>query len=660
MQEALETNPLLPLEKFLENEKLKEEGKQYDDLRLAGYVMNITYDRVRITTNDAFKKAVGGIPRNSFLMMIPESYEELPGHFTLLRVLETAETPLSKDVQQTYLELHKRAMPELDPFTANELQWGALETEVLGMFYLNPVTKDQIEFSGDLNNLESPHKYRIYSPTDDLLDLIVNSMVPNENQFKIGDIRMTECRLRPFEMDHHKVSIKVSTNDFLGTRTALFGKTRLGKSNVVKIITQSIIETTKNDKRKVGQLIFDIDGEYANDNEQNLSLKTAYPDECEVYSFNPRRKDVKPLKVNFYEHPSESLAFLQNLLEDDKRKSIYIQRFTAVQIEQPDKLDSFEDVAEKLRARRKILMFWAVLKKAGYEADESKLKKLLGFDPKFTEKLRNALYDGPPPEIHSLVALETEMEKLSVFSRDDSDSELLKSSGKSGKPLIEEDEKALLGFLLPQSPGAVGPGMIASYRQYHDKSAEDTTTEILELIDKGKSVILDLSNAHPKILSYYSEDLSKNIFHHQETKFTDKSLANDFVQLYFEEAHNLFPKDDKAQMDIYRRIAKEGAKYHIGMIYSTQSVTSINKDLLAQTENFFVAHMSSQDEVLALSRVNSLYSNITDDLLKARTVGYVRMLTRSHRFVVPVQISKFNPQKGKIMSSSHSTELRRE
>ena len=36
---------------------------------------------------------------------------------------------------------------------------------------------------------------------------------------------------------------------------------------------------------------------------------------------------------------------------------------------------------------------------------------------------------------------------------------------------------------------------------------------------------------------------------------------NNFIQFYFEEAHNLFPKkEDKDLSQIYNRLAKEGAK----------------------------------------------------------------------------------------------------
>ncbi len=65
------------------------------------------------------------------------------------------------------------------------------------------------------------------------------------------------------------------------------------------------------------------------------------------------------------------------------------------------------------------------------------------------------------------------------------------------------------------------------------------------------------------------------------------------------------------------------------------------KELLAQTENFFVGHLSSQDETKALSRVQIAFSGVEEDILRAKTPGYMRMLTMSHRFVVPTQAFKF-------------------
>ena len=149
--------------------------------------MEIGFETVTIITSDRFKVVVGGVPRNSLLIMTPSVWaEKAPPHFTLLRVLEAASTPLSSETQQTYFELQKKSMPELDVFTQSELQWGALKTGVLGMFYPSPEIKDAIEFSGDVNNFVSAHKYKVYAPDEALLKLVVNTLVPKENRFEMG------------------------------------------------------------------------------------------------------------------------------------------------------------------------------------------------------------------------------------------------------------------------------------------------------------------------------------------------------------------------------------------------------------------------------------------------------------------------------------------
>lgn len=634
-------HPLRVLETFLDAEKAKEQAKKYDDMRFVGYVLDIGYDTVTIITSDPFKIAVGGIPRNSLLIMVPSSMESLPPHFTLLRVLESAPTPLSREVQQTYFELQKKSMPELDVFTQSELQWGALKTGVLGMFYPHPQELDAVEFSGDLNNFVSAHKYRLYAPDFPLLDLIANSMVAKDNRFPLGDLRLTECRLPIPGKAQPGVTVYVSTKDFMGARTAMFGKTRLGKSNVVKLIAQSLIETTA-DARNVGQLIFDMNGEYANDNPQDdsRSLASAYPDRCEVYALTPKESTPsKPLRLNFYEHPDSSHKIIATLLRAAGRDtSDYITKFLSVDIPSVESLKEL-DPGEQKRARRKILMYWAILDKAGFKANEGRLRQLMKIDPEFNAKSRSTVYgsgDAGLDDINSLATLALELERFAEANR----AHPLQSST-PGKNLFDADDLALLGFLNPVSSVSTGPGVIQPFRKYHDQDAGDFVADIIALLDKGQTVILDLGNAPPEVMDYFSTHLSMAIFSHQVEKFSNNKLGNHYLQLCFEEAHNLFPARDEDEVDIYRRIAKEGAKYHIGMVYSTQSVTTVSKDLLAQTENFFIAHLSSQDEVNALARVNVAYESLKADILQAKTPGYMRMLTRSHRFVISVQARKF-------------------
>lgn len=638
-------SPLRALTDFLDEEARNEQAGKYDDMRFVGYVLDLGFDDATIITSDPFKKAVGGVPRGSFLIMAPDSLEGMPPHFSLLRVKATAPTPLSRDVQQTYFELHKKSMPALDIWTKGELQWGALSANVLGMFFPDQNDAGKIAFSGDVNNVVSAHRYKVYSPTKELLEIIVNGIVRPENQFPIGKLRLTECSL-PFASGRPlDTNVRVSTNDFRGFRTAMFGKTRLGKSNVVKIIAQSILETTRADN-SVGQLIFDINGEYANDNPQdgNRSLRSAYPDRCEVYALTPRpNTPSKPLKLNFYEQPDSCISILRTLLEQANQTAQYVRSFSSVQLPSIGDVIALPAGSPRTRAVRRIQMYWAILKKAGFNADEQRLRALgltggarhapSHFDPHFNQGVIQAVYgqqNHQPPQ--TLDELKIHLEQVEYFRQQNKTHAAIQG-------VFEPDDEALLEFLAPSVGG--GPRILRPFMMYHDPQAGHFVQQILGYLDGGKTVILDLGNASNDIRQYFSDLLSRAVFSHQERKFTNNDLAGHFIQLYFEEAHNLFPKDEKDFTGVYARFAKEGAKFHIGMVYSTQSPSTINKELLAQTENFFVAHMSSQGEAEALARLQVQFDGLQQDILKTRTPGYMRMLTFSHRFIIPVQVTKF-------------------
>jgi hypothetical protein len=647
---SIQGNPIEALRLFLEYEGRMETARLTEKMRFVGYVLDLGYDSAKIITSDPYKLAVGGIPRGSFLIMTPTNAGNTPLHFTLLRVTGVTPTPLSNQVQQTYFELHKKSMPELDIWTQGELQWGALNCDVLGMFYPDPVNMQKLAFSGDVNNVVSAHRYKVFSPDDDLLKLIVNGMVKPEYQNEIGILRTMECGLLNTGAISG-VNVTISMNDFKGTRTAMFGKTRLGKSNVVKLIAKGMLEATKED-RSVGQLIFDINGEYANDNPQdgNTSIRSAYAARCQVYALKNRPgTPSRPLRLNFYEQPAAAIEVLASLLEQDNRGSIYIRSFTGA------KLPSIESISplgedEKTRPIRKIQLYWAILHKAGFRADEARLRakgltsrNVKNFDPHFNQALRAAAYQASgngrqaPASLRTLDELVAELEVIAQFRRDNPQHATLTSS--SGKPMFDADDAALLDFLSPSS--GAGPSVLRPYISYHASDAGNFIDEILNFLDEGKTVILDLGNATDQIRRYFADMLSRAVFSHQETKFVENNLGNKFIQLYFEEAHNLFPPDSKDLTGVYARFAKEGAKFHIGMVYSTQSPSTINKELLAQTENFFVGHLSSQDETKALSRVQIAFVGIEEDIMKSKTPGYMRMLTMSHRFVIPLQAHKF-------------------
>lgn len=646
-----QNNPLSELTTFLEGEVAFEQTQQTDKMRFVGYVLDIGYESATIITSDPFKIAVGGIPRGSFLILAPSDLEGLPPHFTLLRVTETAPTPLNNQVQQTYFELHKKSMPELDVWTQSELQWGALKCSVLGMFYPKPTDRAGLGFSGDVNSVVSAHRYKVYSPTPGLLDLIVNGLVDGRDNpgMRLGSLRPTENQLAEILHPHSRASateVRVSIPDFKGARTAMFGKTRLGKSNVVMLLAQAFIDATSADA-SVGQLIFDINGEYANDNHQtgSRSIRSANADKCTVYALTKRpNTPSEDLRLNFYEQPGQTHEVLASLLAQANRTGDYITAFTSASV------PNIEDVAsiafsEKTRPRRLVQYYWAILHEAGFAANESRLAglaKSLGhaaFDPGFNKDVRAAAYGGQgavPEPPHDLETLVSELKNVIRALREQPANQFFDKCFKS-------EDKAMFNFLLPIRTGSSGPSMLRQYRTYHSPSAGHFISTIIELLDNGQTVILDLGNATDSIRQYFADMLSRAVFAEQEKKFTSNTLGEKYIQLYFEEAHNLFPVGNSDLTGVYNRFAKEGAKFHIGMIYSTQSPSTISKDLLVQTENFFVGHLSSSGETRSLSQLQNAFEGLEQEIMRSKTPGYMRMLTQSHRFVIPFQADLYRP-----------------
>ena len=142
-QITVNNKALKPLLDLLQKEKdlLKEievvtDPKRKKELlqerKFVGYVLDINYSRIKVITTDAYKQAVGGIPQGSYLIVVPQTFEPFPPNLILVEVLESSTTPLSNQVQNTFFDLQKRNMPEIDIITQNELQWGALLTNVIG------------------------------------------------------------------------------------------------------------------------------------------------------------------------------------------------------------------------------------------------------------------------------------------------------------------------------------------------------------------------------------------------------------------------------------------------------------------------------------------------------------------------------------------------
>lgn len=618
-----------------------------DDI-FVGHPFYLDFDLLKVMSNDSWKHRVGGVPAGAFLLALYTG-EAGVDEAILLRVLRPTKLPTDDDVVAAMVDYYKETPPQggfpLDSFTRSEFQFSGLECRVIGTFYRN--SGATIRFAGDLDNFYAANNYRIVKPTGKVLEYIVNfredGIPGGKGDERIGRVRYSSS-LR--HVSGEDVPVYVSPLDFLGKRTALFGMTRTGKSNTVKKMIQATVSISASDAKlgdelvePVGQVIFDVDGEYSNENQQDAgtAIFAQYPDEVTRYSVL-EKPAFKVMKLNFYRSLVDGFGLLTTLLADDGAD--YTKAFVNIDWEQADPTDS----AAVTRYERKVACYKACLHRAGFTAQHEKVKfssskeiresgipGLDGVEPKNGISLDDAA-------AWFAAAWENYREPTGPFEAS--------KRAKGGREWADEDLQTLMRFLTrKRQPGAnpseSGVRKLIRARDLHtpslDRSFED---EIVDLLRGGKIVLIDLSQGDPEIQRTYSDRVCRRIFSVAMERFIANEQAN-FVQMYFEEAHNLFPRrEDKDLTNIYNRLAKEGQKLRIGLAYATQEVSSISASILKNTQNWFVAHLNNRDELRELDKYYD-FEDFTDSLRRTTDRGFIRMKTDSNTFIVPVQVDKF-------------------
>jgi DNA helicase HerA-like ATPase len=608
------------------------------------------YEKVRVLVNDKWKHTVGGIPAGAFLLC---AYDGEPGveEMILVRVIGPTSLPTDSDVIASMVDYYKEGPTpgpstdkKLDSFTRYEFMFSGIECRVLGTYYRQ---NGKPCFGADVENFYSAHNYSVYKPGGKVLEYVVNfregdGIPGGPDQVRLGKVRYSASRRADPGPD---VPIYVSALDFVGKRTALFGMTRTGKSNTVKKILESVKdlsekEVTLEGKKlaPVGQIIFDINGEYANANQQDegTAIFEMFRKDTTRYSLL-EKLGFQVMKLNFHRDIEAGFGLIQSFLSEESAD--YVKSFLSIDLSEPEESDQ----SVKVRRGRVVAAYKALLHRAGFASDNQKVR----FEG--NKEINSDLAGGLDPT-KGLTYAEAGDWFSAIWDGYDDHPFFSNYRSKKGKEWADEDLKAVLRMLTRKTkPGGnasvSGFAKLRQFKTYH--SPTNTTSfedDIVVKVRAGQIVIIDLSQGDPKLQATYSERICRRIFNDAMNRFIGNEAAN-YIQLYFEEAHNLFPKrDDKDLSQIYNRLAKEGAKLRLGLAYATQEVSSISSNVLKNTQNWFVSHLNNQDELKEVQKFYD-FEDFVESLRRAPDRGFIRMKTYSNAFIVPVQIDRFSAMK---------------
>ncbi|VVB56238.1 Uncharacterised protein [uncultured archaeon] len=540
-----------------------------------------------------------------------------------------------------------------------------------------------LKFGSDLSNFYPNRGLKVYKPNGKALELIVNYTDPSNRQehvekygttenVKLGFIRYASTNRKFQEIDD--VPVYIYPADLLSQKSALFGMTRTGKSNTTKIIAKSVYELrypteSGNNQLRIGQIVFDPNGEYANENAQDIdgndnpnALKNIWEihegankaDEVVTYGIteHPSDPDRILMLLNFYTDENLQIGkeIIDSIFADDN--VIYMKNFQQVAFEAPDPGDR----SALTRYNRRVLAYRAVLARAGFNSPSGLRASTTGL---FNQDLISAMQNSQSnnaPEYQSAAQifssrnptwgqLGNAFEALDKFIRDRQsgyqafETAYVNRPNGSGNRWADEDLKKIIGiFQYPNGTRKIGKAAA----QHCEDTEEDYAEEIYNHLVAGKLVIIDQSSGEPELNKSSANRIMTKIFRENQRQFIQGTTDIPEILVYIEEAHNILPAGNNLDLtDIWVRTAKEGAKYRIGMVYATQEVSSIQKNILRNTANWFISHLNNTDETKELCKYYD-FADFEPSIRRAQDKGFLRVKTLSNPFVIPVQVDKFN------------------
>lgn len=182
---------------------------------------------------------------------------------------------------------------------------------------------------------------------------------------------------------------------------------------------------------------------------------------------------------------------------------------------------------------------------------------------------------------------------------------------------VNEGLAKFLSFVLGDFLKVDNVGETDHFTQYFEKQIAKSAIEKLDAAKTSQVTIIDMSLLPFEVLETITGLIGRLILEFQSRfKTNERGLMP--VAIILEEAQNYIPEHDRKDKTsiskrVFERIAREGRKYGLSLIVSSQRPSELSKTVLSQCNSFIVHRLQNPDDQ---KYVRQLVSAANEDILQ--------------------------------------------
>lgn len=164
-----------------------------------------------------------------------------------------------------------------------------------------------------------------------------------------------------------------------------------------------------------------------------------------------------------------------------------------------------------------------------------------------------------------------------------------------------------------------------------------------ELIKTSQISIFDLNVAEDDVVEIITSVVSRIIFE----RLRKTELRNSYpVNLVLEEAHRYISSDANSDFEakkIFERIAKEGRKFGMFILLSSQRPSELSKTVLSQCNNFIIHRIMNPDDLLHIRRIAPSVSDVILSRLTTLPTRHALIFGSASKLPAVFKVNRANP-----------------